>query len=1541
MAVCPNRNSAEWKALEEKLGIRGAYRVWLENNESLPGISNRIKPEEAQLIKEFTAATNSEILIDRTMMTPGRGEFTEDGKIIVYINPDILEQDTIIHEFAHVYIELLGGIDSPQIQVGLKRLKGSSLEKEVTSNYPHLTGAKLQKEILATAIGREGVEIFNATQQTEISKFDAWLRGIFGKLKRLLGIPPNIAKQFAREIIENRLQRSEFKTIKVVEKFEQRSKQTAKNAITRIRAESHMFEVSADENSYIGKKNTPVEGLNIERQSKYVQRIQGKTVDVNEFMERGAHVGTFIDDIGRDVFTEVFEEDNMAVRTKQDYLAGVNRSKTGKKDPAHKLSLTDEVFESIKTTLRETAEEFKSKGYTAVSEEMFVYSPFHPNVKAETGYDGVGGTLDLFLKDPKGVYHIVDFKNSKFNSLQFHDTNLYSDSKMPNGNIREALVDKWATQQTVYKVLTEGYSEFLNVGSINALQLSTVYSTAEQTGNNIELTEMVLGKDKAPIIASHKSDISSSLVKLKFDKKVADRLKNDIVEGNIRSNDDVMDDVNELSKQEKLVQAAIKKIEAKIQKIQSTERSTEDAGKLEIAKLERLVVDMRDVRAKDALIKYIQMAHTELAEAEEKLNSVMQEKNPLRALSFIENVADSFNMESLVELSEEFKNDPELKAISNIANDSVASKLRIDKIIQKLSVEIISEMAILPYDKIKKNYEQSAEREFGKKNPDLKGEERKVAKREFINEFMADNYSEIEKESKKYRIESLTILVKDLGLIEAFGVNPKDQNSEFVDMLVQIAEEADTKTRLAYMAVVPEMDTAIRAYKEYVGGDSSMKNFYAPLLKEVEGVILPELAVAGDEKYNEIKNGKYKGTPVETLYDLFISVSIDRDSLVLPKYRLGNHLPIMMKDNIERIAEDGLLATIYRSVRDTFNVTAKDVDLNNTLVQEHTHKLTDKVRVIVNEANEERKFVPMHYRTKVEEKDRSYDLGTLLLLDYHQALNFKHKQETLYLAEALRRTLSSAEVIQRAGIAGRTKTSLSGDIITSSGAISKTLAALDNVLRQRWYGVGYKGDPQLIKIVKAAKAYTSFVSLTFNPMSAGANFFQGSAMTWLEAMGTEFYTNKNILRAQSQLASEFPKVMSDVGERIARSKLMLFTSHLNTRNSFNPFENNMSKDTKIKNLAEPGSLMMLNTNAEFLAQSMLMLSALDNIKVFNEEGRYLSKDGKTATDNREDAMTYYEAWEVGYTRNRSGGKSTITSEQYEKLSAEEKNKYSYGILIINPNVASSEISAKKAESIDSIVVHARLLGSLNRHAFGNYSNINKSDFEGTAFGMAVSHMRGWLITSILRRYRGAGSLLIKDDTKLFNLRFTTNDELRIEDKYLNQETGKLEQGMYVTTARYFARTIEELRQMQFELKGEKWNELTDHEKSNIRKTLTEMGLSIATFLAAMALIGADDDDDEGSTVRLYAAFYSRRLYSELITYVNPVEALRTFKTPAISLNLVQSMFRAMSQLTFSPTEEYKKGPNKGKNKALVKLAKVTPLKMFTRDVQSALNFFNY
>lgn len=262
------------------------------------------------------------------------------------------------------------------------------------------------------------------------------------------------------------------------------------------------------------KEGYLIDGERYERQSGFTKRVMGKTqVDTEDSvgnMEKGAAVGNLLDIIGRDVLG------GRTVKSLEDYIKeaeGMGKSlRDGK---GYKLEFTQEQFDVLVAELEGVKKELVRQGYKVYTEGLVVYRKYTVEEKEATGFAGVAGAMDIVAVDKDGGVHIIDFKNKKFKNAQTFKSSMYNSNERFPSNI-----SKWGTQQTAYGVLSADFG--LPIRSINILAFASQY---EESDGSIRIDMLSKGSDQVPVLAQNKSDISDSIIRLKYDSKIASQIK--------------------------------------------------------------------------------------------------------------------------------------------------------------------------------------------------------------------------------------------------------------------------------------------------------------------------------------------------------------------------------------------------------------------------------------------------------------------------------------------------------------------------------------------------------------------------------------------------------------------------------------------------------------------------------------------------------------------------------------------------------------------------------------------------------------------------------------------------------------------------------------------------------------------------------------------------------------------------------------------------------------------------------------------------------
>ena len=163
---------------------------------------------------------NVEVILDDTVETSrvlGSGDtrVQESGKPVILINPNRIFKTTAIHEFGHIFIDSVpDGLNNKRIQKALNSLRNTKLWQDVTDAYPDLSEEDLQKEILTTAIGISGSEIWdNNTSDETKSSWEVFKNWILDYLKRTFGVEKNEVELLVKEMFDSKIERDLLSTL--------------------------------------------------------------------------------------------------------------------------------------------------------------------------------------------------------------------------------------------------------------------------------------------------------------------------------------------------------------------------------------------------------------------------------------------------------------------------------------------------------------------------------------------------------------------------------------------------------------------------------------------------------------------------------------------------------------------------------------------------------------------------------------------------------------------------------------------------------------------------------------------------------------------------------------------------------------------------------------------------------------------------------------------------------------------------------------------------------------------------------------------------------------------------------------------------------------------------------------------------------------------------------------------------------------------------------------------------------------------------------
>ena len=980
-------------------------------------------------------------------------------------------------------------------------------------------------------------------------------------------------------------------------------------------------------------------------------------------------------------------------------------------------------------------------------------------------------------------------------------------------------------------------------------------------------------------------------------------------------------------------------------KVNARKITNEDAKKSYVASIEDLLETIEKAEGIEVILAFAIRAKKDTAAVRERM--LKAEENNETSIQLLRDMKSYISSYDL--LDDVLKNLRHYKDLSEEKKEELKISLREvkgvkDEIKQMYDEIVINELTkklATTSTRISAEYREKYKSEFQAMNPQRKykgsNAEYREERDQYVNALMATNNKQITKEEKQYCKKLLQLGDSDLDFVETYLLDSSAQNDQIIQLAVKTIERAEYTTNRAFQELYKPMfdkyqkfiadkkeilTNPEKVYKLMLEVDASgnktgnyVSEYRIEAFKKAQEVMQAMLKnVEDDTERKNIAKAWYKENTVGKdkpsskwlnpqfdalkndkeayeFYKLLMEINEKADSFLPSNFKLGTALPSIRKKSVERLASLGVIESIKKGWKSTFKRQEGDTEFGETEANPTMGSLAFQetfTKIFTDEAGREQRFVPIYFRGKIENEDRSYDLMGLAMSNLYMSLNFANKTAVAGELEALNEVIEERSVIQRSGrdikrVDGKTKPHTS----KYKGSTSKSLNFL---LQHRLYGVDMVDGGSIfgINVNKGAKVLTTWTAhllVGLNPSSAAVNYIQGKLQTMIESAAGVHFTHKDVLAARLKYDKDAKALIQDLGadEKRKTSKTSLLLERFDVMGDYDGLVNHMLSDNAAKRLLLGGPLHYLNGAAEHMIQGTLMYSMLNNIKCMNAKGEYLTKTGTTT--KREEAMSLDEAY---YVRD---GKLEIDSR----------------VVKTTKNQTSTAFTADNEFEI------SRVIKDVNADLNGNYRSKNKAMFQAYAVGQLAKSMRGWLIRAGYRYFRGITTATV------------SKEQLARHERTYSESSQEFKEGLYTTVVRFFAAVKRDWKKDKLNSFAKNYDKMSDLERSNTKRVaVATTSLTVCFILAGLAEASGEDEEDEAEKqYKFFMAYLARRSYSELSYFCNARELMKVIDTPFLPAKTVLKALDAVQQV-FSPTDVYEAGDNIDKNKLLNKVKSVLP-----------------
>lgn len=640
-----------------------------------------------------------------------------------------------------------------------------------------------------------------------------------------------------------------------------------------------------------------------------------------------------------------------------------------------------------------------------------------------------------------------------------------------------------------------------------------------------------------------------------------------------------------------------------------------------------------------------------------------------------------------------------------------------------------------------------------------------------------------------------------------------------------------------------------------------------------------------NEQFNKLNplHEDYLGDdhPVVQFYKFFTSQQNKFDDMMpSERKRLGYRLPGVKKTIVERLSA-GDFAGIKTNIRDQVQFAADDIHEGELKLEED-----DKGQVVYvrrNAKGERVQHIPVHYRNRIDPKDQSYDLGTLLVLNGHMSMNYKYKNQILADLQMVQTHLANRRVGQYKGGRRQMMRDSPDQPYTIPGEQSKSYRVMEEFMNHRLYGRHTSDNDPFVDYTKPLGAlmnYTGMLLLGGNVLAGTANVLFGESMFMAEARAGQYVDSKDFRKAHSFYMRHLGNgsIVGDIGQNEYNSVVNLLMKRYDSMNSYHPWSHKFSNKNVAMNMMQQHHIYFMNNVGEHMMHNVTMLALLHRARATNEQGDYINTDGKVVKE-RDQAAPLLEMY-----------------------SSED------GELKLDPAVKRIEWDGEYYRPGEDFQFRmTQTIRQLNEFMHGAYAEQNANLLQRYSLGRMAIMMRKYMEPGIRRRFAGI-KRTIQDRKSIQGMGYGS------KGPRWDQQLNDFYEGN-VTTLYRFWRSFRNSNEGWKHAITANWHRMTDAERANIHRLVTEAMIMIPTLVFAHVMynIARDIDDEEEANRYWYMGYQANRLFSELAFYYPPFslqEGYRVLKSPAATVSVIERSNRLFWQV-FDPAEQYKSGRRKG------------------------------
>ena len=522
--------------------------------------------------------------------------------------------------------------------------------------------------------------------------------------------------------------------------------------------------------------------------------------------------------------------------------------------------------------------------------------------------------------------------------------------------------------------------------------------------------------------------------------------------------------------------------------------------------------------------------------------------------------------------------------------------------------------------------------------------------------------------------------------------------------------------------------------------------------------------------------------------------------------------------------------------------------------------------------------------------DMSDDVATSLMAYSGMAYEYGELNNVIGVIENAKYMASQREVVQKTGTRTQRETVETDDYkfketFTVKQARTRIQEALEDFIQMHVYGhihanEGTFGRTRVSKrkVVDTINNVVSLSQMAINLPQRIANVSTGTVNIIIESSGNGAYNAKDVSWATSVYIKESGDRLAETGKTDYSNKLSLWDEYFDVHQD-NGRSQTSYKKGRMSRIFNSSLLYAGLTIGEDYLATVTSLAAARNFKVKDPAGN---------------PKTLWDAYKVSYAdAEAKSGAFLELIDGYTKMDGTP----------ITP-----EDEAKFAKQV----------AGLNFELQGIYNLDDRSAVQKHAFGALIIMYRKWIAPALKRRYSSVQYNVLKDQ-------YQEGYHRTLGRLLLDSMKDAKEQISEKESAECMMNIIADIKALISSCKLN-WEKMNDYEKSNVHRSLTELGIVLGLIVSTSLLTKLpppDEEDDRGK----FLTWWDSTLTSQLLRLRTEIgsqaptpmlvdEALKVLRSPFAAIGPLQdalNMFQLL--LPSNYFEEVKAGRYKGHSKA--------------------------